>query len=417
VSALTAPAPLMLPNGEPARNAWTLSEQYLHVNHGSFGAVPIEVQRFQQQLRAEMEATPVKWFIELPNRIAASRAELASIFAVSEDSLAMVPNASAGASVVFGNMALAADDEIVVTNHGYGAVTMGAERLARRSGAKVVTAKIAVDADAEAAAAAVIELFSSNTRLVVIDQITSPTGLRLPITLISDAAAALGIRVLVDAAHAPGLIDKPLQGLSADYWTGNMHKFGCGPRGSAVMIARPEVSQQLYPIIDSWGAPHPYPVRFDHQGTQDLTAYLSAAKSWNFVEQTWGWSRVREYMADLADYAEQLIADSFSAITGEGHLSGAKLKVNALRLVKLPAGLVSSGEAANQLRDYCTRELGLQAAFTYHEGQGYFRLSTHAYTTAKDFEEFAERIVPALCKLANEASSSQTTKVPHGISK
>lgn len=413
---IQAPTALLLPDGSAARKAWSLSEDYLHVNHGSFGAVPIVVQEFQRQLRAEMDAAPVKWFIELPNRVAAARAEIADFLSVSDAFLAMVPNASAGATVVFNSLTLQPGDEIVVTNHGYGAVTMGAQRVAARAGARVVTAEIPIDADEQAAAAAIISEFSSRTRLLVIDQITSPTGLGLPVKQISREARERGIPVLVDAAHAPGMIPEPLAELEADFWTGNLHKFGCAPRGAAVIIARPEVAQNLNPIIDSWGAPLPYPARFDQQGTQDLTAYLSASASWNFVEHTWGWERVRKYMSELADYSQSLIAESFSAITGEDHKSEAKLTVNALRLVKLPRGLVTNSDEANKLRDFCTRELRLQAAFTWHQGEGYFRLSTHAYTTAADFEEFAERIVPALCKLASEKLSPQKQKVPQGIS-
>lgn len=416
MGAVQAPVPLLMADGAAAKTAWTLSKQYLHVNHGSFGAVPADVQKLQRELRAEMDAAPVKWFIELPAKIAAARAELAEIFSVSESSLAMVPNASAGATVVFNSLDLQPDDEIVVTNHGYGAVTMGAQRVAAKARARVIAAEIPIDADAQEAAAAVVSAISARTKLLVIDQITSPTGLALPVQQISQFARERGIQVLIDAAHAPGLIAAPLEGLEADFWTGNLHKFGCAPRGAAMIVARPEVAQRLNPIIDSWGAPYPFPIKFDHQGTQDQTAYLSATASWNFIESTWGWDTVRRYMSELADYAQQVIAESFSAITGEDHRSPAKLTVNALRLVKLPSGLVTNSEEANQLRDFCTREHGLQAAFTWHQGQGYFRLSTHAYTTAADFEEFAERIVPALCKLASGKSPSQTEKVPQGIS-
>lgn len=416
MSETSAPAVLRLPSGEPARSAWTLSTDQLHVNHGSFGAVPREVQLLQQNLKQQMEDVPVRWFIELPERIAKARADLASRLGVDSQSLAMVPNATAGATSVFHSVSLSRGAEIVVTDHGYGAVTMGAERLARLIGGSVVTATVPIDADEAQATEAVVAAFTSKTELVVVDQVTSPTGLKLPVAAITKAARALGIKVLVDAAHAPGLFENPTKGIEADFWTGNLHKFGCAPRGAAVLIARSEQAQQLYPVIDSWGSPYPFPERFDHQGTVDSTSYLAASASWDFLENNFGWGNVRAYMDQLASYGAKIIADAFSAQTGNDHSSDAKLTMNALRLVKLPKGLVEDPMAANELRDRCMRELDLQAAFTYHGGQGYFRLSAHAYNTAADYEEFAERIVPALCEIAANNNSGQSPRVPNGNS-
>lgn len=416
LSAKSAPAVLRLPSGEPARSAWTLADDQLHVNHGSFGAVPAEVQAYQLKLKQQMEDAPVRWFIELPDRIAAARADIAQRLGADVNLLGMVPNATAGATSVFHSLPISQGAEIVVTDHGYGAVTMGAERLARRINGKVVTAVVPIDADEQIATDAVVAAFSDKTELVVIDQVTSPTGLRLPIAQIAKAAKIRGIKVLVDAAHAPGLFEKPIDGVDFDYWTGNLHKFGCAPRGAAVLIAKPESAQDLYPIIDSWGAPYPFPARFDHQGTLDSTSYLAATASWDFLEGNFGWSNVRSYMNQLANFGEDIVAQAFSNITGLDHRSEAKLTMNALRLVKLPSGLVENPAAANNLRDYCMRELNLQAAFTHHGGQGYFRLSVHAYNTAADFEEFAERVVPALCKIATKNNLGQSPRVPVGNS-
>ncbi len=94
-----------------------------------------------------------------------------------------MPNASAGVSVVYANLAgldSASGGEIVVTDHGYGAVTMGAERLARRWGGRVRTARVPLDADEEQAYEAVMAEVGDATGLVVVDQITSATARRSP---------------------------------------------------------------------------------------------------------------------------------------------------------------------------------------------------------------------------------------------
>ena len=410
---LKAPAALRLANGEPARSGWTLATDQLHVNHGSFGAVPKQVQILQASLKQQMEDAPVRWFIELPEKIAAARQEIASRLKVDVHSLAMVPNATAGTTSVFHSIELSKGAEIVVTDHGYGAVTMGAERLARRIGGSVVTAVVPIDADEDIAAKAIEAVFTDRTELVVVDQVTSPTGLRLPVAKVIAAAHKRGIRVLVDAAHAAGLFENPpTANLNADYWTGNLHKFACAPRGAAVLIANEKNAQELFPIIDSWGAPYDFPERFDHQGTVDSTSYLAASASWDFIESNFGWAKVRTYMDAVSSYGAEIIGEAFSKLTGEDHRSVAKLTMNALKLVKLPAGLVNESMDANTLRDRCMRELDLQAAFTFHAGVGYLRLSSHAYNTASDYEEFAERIVPALCEIAMNNDSSQSTREP-----
>ncbi|MCU1407616.1 MAG: aminotransferase class V-fold PLP-dependent enzyme [Glaciihabitans sp.] len=399
-----APAALLLPDGRPARAAWTLSESAVHINHGSFGAVPLVAQEHQNALRAEMDSMPVGWFPALPSRIADARTSIAAFFEVDASTLAIVPNASAGASVVFSSLPVTRGLEIVVTDHGYGAVTMGAERLARRWDGTVLTAHIPLDATAAEAHDAVVALFSDRTALVVVDQITSPTARFLPVDTISDEAKRRGIPVLVDAAHVPALYPAPTAGLSCDFWVGNLHKFACAPRGTAVLIAQGDLVGELYPLVDSWGARDPFPARFDSQGTLDLTSYLAAPTSLTFIEETWGWDTARRYLSELADYAEHTIAAAFTAFTGESHLVDVGMPVNALRLVRLPDGIAGDQESANALRDRMLDAFGVEGAFTSFDGVGYFRLSTHVYNTAADYDHFAEFCVPALVEWASASS-------------
>jgi len=399
----TAPAALTLPDGRPARDAWTLDTASVHINHGSFGAVPAVAQLRQNALRAQMDAAPVAWFPALPGMVRAARTEIARFLGVDPDATALVPNASGGASVVYSSLPVKPGVEIVVTDHGYGAVTMGAERLARRWNGRVRTARIPLDATEAEAHDAVVAEFSGNTGLVVIDHITSPTARLLPVASISAEARRRGIPVLVDGAHVPGLYDRPVDGLACDFWVGNLHKFGCAPRGTAVLVAQGPHAQELNPLIDSWGAPDPFPERFDTQGTVDATSYLAAPTSLGFIEDTWGWSAARGYMSDLADYAETAIADAFTALTGEDHRVDVGMPVNALRLVRLPEGIAGSHPEANDLRDRVLRELGVEGAFTAFAGVGYYRLSTHVYNTAADFDHFVERCVPALHDWARES--------------
>ncbi|MEU3950166.1 aminotransferase class V-fold PLP-dependent enzyme [Streptomyces sp. NPDC029526] len=393
----TAPRPLLLADGRPAADAWSLDPALLHLNHGSFGAVPRAAQERQQRLRAEMESAPVVWFPALPRRLAAARAELAAFLGAAPDDLALVPNASAGASVVFAALERRRGGEIVVTDHGYGAVTMGAERLARRWGGRVRTARVPLDVDADRACEAVTAELTEATDLVVVDHITSATARRLPVERIAAETRRRGVPLLVDGAHAPGLIAAPLEGEPYDFWVGNLHKWGCAPRGTAALVARGPLRDELYPLIDSWGAGDPYPDRFDQQGTVDATGYLAAATALDLIGSTWGWPAARRYMDDLADYGARVIAAALADLTGtDGGPVDVGMPVPGMRLVRLPEGLAHTRIAADALRDRMAREVGVEAAFTSFAGLGYLRLSAHVYNTAADYEHFAERCVPVL---------------------
>jgi isopenicillin-N epimerase len=403
IDVTTAPRPLLLADGRPAMAAWTLDTTYRHLNHGSFGAVPRVAQEEQERLRREMDRNPMLWFPALPARVAAARAAIAGFLRVEVDDLALVPNASAGASAVFASLAARPGGEIVVTDHGYGAVTMGAHRLARRWGGSVRTARVPLDADEDSAYEAVVSSLGAATGLIVLDHVTSATARRLPVARVAAEARRRGIPLLIDAAHVPGLIDAPLTGLAGDFWVGNLHKFACAPRGTSALVARGPQRAELYPLIDSWGAEDPFPARFDSQGTVDVTGYLAAPAALDFVERTWGWPAVREYARDLADYAERVVGDAFTAVTGEPAAVDVGQPVDAMRLVRLPAGLATSHAEAAELRDRVAAEMAVTAAFTSFDGIGYVRLSAHVYNTAADFEDFAERCAPVLARWARDS--------------
>ncbi|MFF2852437.1 aminotransferase class V-fold PLP-dependent enzyme [Streptomyces sp. NPDC058001] len=397
---VTAPRPLLLADGRPAREAWSLLAAHRHLNHGSFGAVPLVAQREQHRLREEMERSPGTWFPGLHTRVAAARTEIAAFLRVAADDLALVPNASGGASVVYANLPTRTRGEIVVTDHGYGAVTMGARRLARRWGGTVRTAHVPLDAGEDEAYGAIAAQLTDATGLIVLDHITSATARWMPVERIGALARERGIPLLIDGAHVPGLAADPLAGVDCDAWVGNLHKFGCAPRGTSALVARGPLRDAFHPLIDSWGAEEPFPHRFDTQGTLDVTSYLAAPTSLAFIDGTWGWDTARTYMRDLADYAERLIADAFAEATGTDATVDVGMPVNALRLVRIPEGLGTTRADADALRDRVAAELGFEAAFTSFGGAGYFRLSTHVYNTPADFEDFVERAVPALVEWA-----------------
>lgn len=396
------PAPARLSDGSLARDAWPLDPTLVHLNHGSFGAVPWEVVRAQDELRRHADLSPVGWFPRIPVRVADARRAVAGFVGASPDDTAFVPNASAAATVVYNALRLEAGDEVVVTDHGYGAVTMGARRLAARFGARLVTVRIPIAASSDEIVAAFDEVITGRTRLVVVDQITSPTARRLPTDRVAGLARARGARTLVDGAHAPGLIAEAVRGTGGDWWIGNLHKWPCAPRGAALLVTEAPDRDELWPLIDSWGANEPYPARFDTQGTIDATSYMAAPLAVDFIEREYGWERTRAFMSAMADEGARVIGDAMQPYISAPAVADVAMPVSSMRLVRLPDGLGRAREDADELRMRLLDLTGIEAAFTSFDGIGYLRLSTHLYTTVDDFAAFVDRAVPQILDLASE---------------
>jgi isopenicillin-N epimerase len=411
MSALPFPAPLGLHSFARARDAWPLDPEVIHLNHGSFGAVPAPVVAHQDALRRRADRSPVEWFPRIAERVREARERTAPFVGARPEDSVFVPNASAAATVVYNALRLDRDDEILVTDQGYGAITMGAQRLARRFSAQVRAVELPLLSSDDEVVQRFSDAITPRTRLIVVDQITSPTARLLPTARIAQLAAERGVRTLVDGAHAPGLIPEAAAVAGGDWWFGNLHKWPCAPRGSALLVTTTADRDELWPLIDSWAANEPYPERFDTQGTIDATTYLSTPAAIDFVESEIGWQQTREAMALMADAGAEIIAEGFRPYDDADPLTPLLSPVPSMRLVRLPLGLGATREEADELRMQLLDETAVETAFTSFRGIGYFRLSAHLYTEASDFEAFVERCIPSILRRAG-IRSAESVVIP-----
>jgi isopenicillin-N epimerase len=221
-----------------------------------------------------------------------------------------------------------------------------------------------------------------------------------PTSRIAQLAAERGVRTLVDGAHAPGLIADAAAVAGGDWWFGNLHKWPCAPRGSALLVTTAHDREELWPLIDSWAATEPFPERFDTQGTIDATTYLATPAAIDFIEAEFGWASARVAMSEMADAGAEIIAEALRPYDDDEPLTPLPAPVPSMRLVRLPAGIGATREEADALRMDLLDETGVETAFTSFRGIGYFRLSAHLYTEASDFESFVDRCVPQILRRA-----------------
>lgn len=296
---------------EHARH-YLLDPAITFLNHGSFGAAPRLVLDAQTAWGERLERHPIQFLArDLDGHLAATREVLGAFVGADPDDLGFVTNATAAVNAVIRSMRFAPGDELLTTDHEYNAVLNVLRHVAERDGARVVVARLPFPPpSAEALAEPILAAATDRTRLAVISHITSPTGLVLPIERIVTGLAERGIDTLVDGAHAPGQVPLDLDRLGAAWYTGNLHKWVCAPKGAGFLHARRDRQPGLHPNTISHGLNAPlgpgrgsrYRAEFDWQGTLDPSAWLAIPDAIRFVGGLLpgGWPAVIERNHGLA---------------------------------------------------------------------------------------------------------------------
>lgn len=298
---------------------WTLDPTVTYLNHGSFGACPAVVLAAQTALRAEMEREPVDFLSgTLPARLNAARETVSAFLGADTADLAFVPNATAGVNAVLRSLQFGPDDDLLVTNHTYAACRKTIDFVTRRTGARVVVANLPFPCRGDDDIVdAVLQAVSPRTRLALLDHVTSPTALVLPIRRLVAELDARGIDTLVDGAHAPGMVPLALTELGAAYYTGNAHKWLCAPKGAAFLHARRDRQARLHPTVISHGYPDGFLAEFDWTGTFDPSPWLcipEALRAMNGLLPG-GWAQVMARNRALALEARGLLLSTFGLPT------------------------------------------------------------------------------------------------------
>ena len=291
------------------RDEFLLEPGLIFLNHGSFGACPIPVLQALQHWQRETERNPVALLgRRSAELLRQARTALAAHLGAATDDLVFMPNATTGVNTVARSLALQAGDEVLSTDHEYGACDAAWRFICDKVGAHYRRVEIPLPFEPATWAQRLLDAATPRTRLVFASHITSTTALIFPVQDLCGRARERGIATLIDGAHAPGQIDLDLQALGADFYTGNCHKWLCGPKGTAFLYVRPEQQRYVDATVLSWGyvdgtAGHTgfeaylgrtdLERRLQWQGTRDLAPFLAVPAALEF-QARYDWTCVRQ---------------------------------------------------------------------------------------------------------------------------
>jgi isopenicillin-N epimerase len=368
------------------------------LNHGSFGACPRPVFDEYQKWQLELECQPVEFLgRRFDGLMQHAREALAQYVNCNADDLVYVPNATTGLNIVARSLKLNAGDEIVTTNHEYGALDRTWEFLCAQKGTIYIRVPIPIPVTTEQDfTERYWSAVTPRTRVLFLSHITSPTALIFPVQELVRRAREAGIISIVDGAHAVGQIPLNLTTLNADFYSSNCHKWMMSAKGSAFLYARPETQSLVEPLIVSWGW-HPEKItgtsfiqQQEWQGTRDIAAYLSVPAAIKFMQEH-NWDLVRADCHKLAQYARAEI----SKLTGLEPLSPDSPEWFS-QMVSLPLPRCNPELLKQRLND----EYRIEVPILTWNNRHLIRISIQGYNTREDVDALVAALKELLPQVA-----------------
>lgn len=361
-----------------------LDSNITFLNHGSFGACPQPVFAEYQRFQRELESDPVHFIQKkLPVYLKQAKVPLAEFIGCNPKDFFFVPNPTVAINTVMRSLQLQPGDEILATNHEYGAMDRTWHFYCKKSGAKYVRQPITLPViSKEQMIAEFWKGYTSKTKVVFLNHISSSTALIFPVKEICDKAQELGLITIVDGAHVPGHIDLDLADLNPDFYTGTLHKWMLAPKGSSFLYVKKEFQDDIDPLVVSWGYESlaPSESRFldyhEYQGTNDHSAFLCTPTVINFLKEN-DWKAKSEACKQIVFdnyqcFCDLLQTQPIAPITSEflGQMASIPVKTSK------PA----------ELKDLLYDQYKIQIPVMPLNDKVYVRYSINAYNTQEDLE-------------------------------
>lgn len=354
------------------------------LNHGSFGACPQPIFDEFQRFQRELELDPVHFIQKkLPVYLKQAKAPLGEFIGCNPKDFFFVPNPTVAINTVMRSLQLQPGDEILATNHEYGAMDRTWHFYCKKSGAKYVRQPITLPVvSKEQIIAEFWKGYTSKTKVIFLNHISSSTALIFPVKEICDKAQELGLITIVDGAHVPGHIDLDLADLNPDFYTGTLHKWMLAPKGSSFLYVKKEFQDDIDPLVVSWGYESlaPSESRFldyhEYQGTNDHSAFLCTPTVIHFLKEN-DWKAKSEACKQIVfenyqRFCDLLQTQPIAPITSEFLGQMASIPVKTTK----PA----------ELKDLLYNQYKIQIPVMPLNDKVYLRYSINAYNTQEDLD-------------------------------
>jgi isopenicillin-N epimerase len=371
------------------RDLFLLDPDIIFLNHGSFGACPMPVFEVYQAWQRELERRPVEFLgRRSADLLQESRTALGAYLNAPADDLVYITNTTSGVNIIAKSLDLHAGDEILTTDHEYGACDNTWEWVCQRTGATYIHHPIPLPLPNPAD---FVELFwqgvTEHTRVIYLSHLTSVTALIFPVEEICRRAREQGIVTVIDGAHVPGHLSLDLTELGADFYTGNCHKWLCAPKGAAFLYARPEHHALLDAAVISWGYSADieghtgfdaytgstlFSRRHQWQGTRDIAAFLSVPTAIDF-QDAYDWTEVRKACHHMASQTLNQVGQ----LTGLPPISSDSAYG---QMVAIPVPDCNPDHLKTTLYD----TYRIEVPITTFAGQHFVRVSFQGYNTPDD---------------------------------
>lgn len=379
-----------------SRCADFLPSPVVSLNHGTVGVTPVVVLEALAAEHRRIEADPAAMLEGSHGWLCDALAPLAAGLGAPAEECAFVDNTTVGVNALLAGLRLQVGDEVVVTGHTYPGVRHAALEVVERVGARLVEAALPFPVPEGLDLVAAFEAaLTSRTRLVIVDHITSGTGLLLPVDAIVAAVQARGVPCLVDAAHAYGQVAVDLVRTGAAATVGNLHKWAYAPRATALLhvgaLWPGEVRHPVRSLYSATGpsvAPSDWRRALHWPGTRDFAPWLTARRGWQYLEDL-GVEEVRAWQRTVALGMEQRLCEAWRVSPS----APSRLRA-AMVTVQVPAGVPfpCTSEGAAALRGHLRRAHQREVACFAFGGRLWLRLSAAVYSEVSDVEAVVDGV-------------------------
>ena len=281
------------------KSLFLLDPDTIYLNHGSFGACPKVIFDSLTSWQKRLEEDPVKLLeFDVIDHIENSREALSKYIHCHKDDIVFFPNPTTALNTIIKSLDLQPDDEILTTNHEYGALDRTWNFICKKKGSKYIKKNIKLPLKSKID---FINTFkdgiTKKTKVIFLSHITSATGLIFPVEEICKIARDNQIFCIIDGAHVPGHIPLNISELNPDIYTGACHKWMCAPKGTSFLYAKKNIQNDIDPLVVSWGYESEFPSHsqfLDYhqwQGTNDPSAYLTVPSVIKFLKEN-DWTNI-----------------------------------------------------------------------------------------------------------------------------